>query len=549
MREKYIIDNLVLMKEWDWDKNNELGFYPDKLTCGVSRLSVFWRCIKCGYGWSATPNNRSRGTGCPLCANRVIVKGKNDLETLYPEIAKRWHPILNTLTPNKVAAHSNKKVYWICEKDSRHYFLTRVDHMVDGGVDCPVCANQTIIVGVNDLSTTNAELIKEWDFERNIDIVPEKCTYGTQKRVWWKCEKEHRWQATISSRAIQKCGCPICKKELRTSFAEDAIAYYLSKYFKVERSKHFDWLGAKEIDIYLPDLFLGVEYDGERWHKDIVRDFEKDTLCNNNGLTLIRIREPKCQKYDTTAKLIVLSKKDDFGSLNKVVLNIVDYIINHFSCACKLDVNVERDYDEILKMHTIKEKEKCIVDETLLKEWHYEKNAPLLPSMFKSGCKKKVWWKCSLGHEWKSVIYSRTGKEKCGCPYCAGKKVIEKWNDLQTLYPHIAQEWDYQQNAGILPSQVRPQTNKKYGWICSSCNNKWLASVAHRVRGEGCPKCGRVKTRYAKMRKVLNIDTSTQYESAVEAGRVLDINAGAIRNCCNGKTRSAGGYHWRYMED
>ena len=30
-------------------------------------------------------------------------------------------------------------------------------------------------------------------------------------------------------------------------------------------------------------------------------------------------------------------------------------------------------------------------------------------------------WKCSEGHVWRAVLYSRTGPDKCGCPVCAGK--------------------------------------------------------------------------------------------------------------------------------
>ena len=38
-----------------------------------------------------------------------LIKGENDLKTLYPELAKRWHPTLNDSTPDCVSAHSNKQ--------------------------------------------------------------------------------------------------------------------------------------------------------------------------------------------------------------------------------------------------------------------------------------------------------------------------------------------------------------------------------------------------------------------------------------------------------
>ena len=64
---KYLIDNPVLMAEWDWEKNDELGLDITKLTCGMN-IKVNWRCKKCGYSWITTINNRNRGTGCPQCS-------------------------------------------------------------------------------------------------------------------------------------------------------------------------------------------------------------------------------------------------------------------------------------------------------------------------------------------------------------------------------------------------------------------------------------------------------------------------------------------------
>ena len=59
--------------------------------------------------------------------------------------------------------------------------------------------------------------------------------------------------------------------------------------------------------------------------------------------------------------------------------------------------------------------------EKLLAEWDTEKNAPLTPDDIHMGSHKKVWWRCGDGHVWKAAIFSRTGRQKCGCPICAGK--------------------------------------------------------------------------------------------------------------------------------
>jgi DNA-directed RNA polymerase subunit RPC12/RpoP len=158
-----------LAKEWNYYKNKDV--LPTQITYG-SEKKFWWKCCKCNYEWVATPNNRTnnstKGTGCPCCSNRIVVPGINDLATTHPDIAKRWHPTLNKLKPTEVVAGCNSKAYFTCDKDSRHYFYTRINHMVSDNIQCPVCANQKIIVGVNDLATTHPELLMEWDFGKNI---------------------------------------------------------------------------------------------------------------------------------------------------------------------------------------------------------------------------------------------------------------------------------------------------------------------------------------------------------------------------------------------
>ena len=54
----------------------------------------------------------------------------------------------------------------------------------------------------------------------------------------------------------------------------------------------------------------------------------------------------------------------------------------------------------------------------LVKEWHPSKNGELTPQHFTHGSSKKVWWLCSKGHSFDSVIYARIGKQRNGCAVC-----------------------------------------------------------------------------------------------------------------------------------
>ena len=117
-----------LMQEWDYDNNN--GIDPTTVGRG-SHLEVSWKCKKCGYIWSTQIYNRANGKGCPCCANRVVVQGRNDLATTDPELAAEWHPTLNVLTPTKVTRGQAKKVWWLCPRCGNEWQDT-INHRTNG---------------------------------------------------------------------------------------------------------------------------------------------------------------------------------------------------------------------------------------------------------------------------------------------------------------------------------------------------------------------------------------------------------------------------------
>ena len=126
------------------------------------------------------------------------------------------------------------------------------------------------------------------------------------------------------------------------------------------------------------------------------------------------------------------------------------------------------------------------VNPTLAKEWHYEKNSGLTPDEVMPNSNKKVWWECGEGHEWQATINSRNSG--IGCPYCSGRDVIKGENDLETVNPTLAKEWNYEKNYGITPKDVLPNSGKNVWWKCSK-GHEWQASIGSRNRGNGCPVC------------------------------------------------------------
>lgn len=194
-----------LLEQWDTARN--LPLTPDDISYG-SKCKVWWRCEK-GHSWqSAVYTRTGSGTGCPVCAGKVPLAGETDLATRYPDLARQWHPVKNrALTPAQVLPGSHRMVWWICEKG--HEWRAQVKSRVSG-CGCPMCANREIVASYNDLAAQYPQLAAQWHPTRNGALTPDVVAPGTTRKVWWRCEKGHEWQASIASRALGGNGCPVC---------------------------------------------------------------------------------------------------------------------------------------------------------------------------------------------------------------------------------------------------------------------------------------------------------------------------------------------------
>lgn len=354
-----LIDNKELMKEWNQEKN--ILYNPADLTSGSSK-KVWWKC-KNGHEWEAVIHTRVKGVGCPYCMGKKAIQGVNDFATLYPEMLKEWDYEENDklgIKPNELLVGSIKKVYWICSKG--HKYDRSIYDRLHGRGNCPYCGNRKVLQGYNDLATTNPELLKDWDYEENdkLGIKPNEIILGGKVKFWWKCEKGHEWQSSIPARIRNDKlynRCPICSSYLRTSIPEKIIFYYVHKKFsKTIANYKPEWLKPKEIDIFIPELNVGIEYDGYYYHKDIKHDIEKDDLCSKNNVRIIRIREKKSKPINSSS--IIYNIKIDNNTDYTYVEDALSFLNSYLNI--DLDFDIRRDLDDIIKMINFMEKENCI---------------------------------------------------------------------------------------------------------------------------------------------------------------------------------------------
>jgi len=176
------------------------GWDPKTVIAGTHK-KLQWKCSK-GHTWLAAGTDRtSRKSGCPICSNRKVIIGQNDLATTHPALAKE----ADGWDPKTVVAGTSKKLNWKCANG--HKWIATGNARTQNrnkGNGCPVCANKVILTGQNDLFSTHPALAKEadgWD--------PKKVLAGTTKKLSWKCSNGHRWKATGDHR-INGRGCPSC---------------------------------------------------------------------------------------------------------------------------------------------------------------------------------------------------------------------------------------------------------------------------------------------------------------------------------------------------
>lgn len=90
-------------------------------------------------------------------------------------------------------------------------------------------------------------------------------------------------------------------------------------------------------------------------------------------------------------------------------------------------------------------------------------------------------------------------------------------NDLRTVVPELAKEWDYEKNTPWTPETIAAGSAKKVGWICSTCGHHWDATVNNRRHGTGCPVCRKRKSEEAKALKAKKTKSAPSASAPVKA--------------------------------
>ena len=355
------LDFPELSKEWDAGKNK--GKLPSDFK-PASNQYAWWLCSTCGHSWSTKISNRtSLGRGCPLCANTVVVEGKNDLATTHPCLSMEWHPTKNKqLTPKDVTYGSGKKTWWLCPNN--HEYEATILHRAHG-TECPKC---------NDGRQTS---------------FAEQATYFYIKQLYPDALNRY------SAKFLERMELDIYIPSIHLAIEYDGEAWHKKNTIKREKKKY---QLCKQNGIKLIRL------------REKMPEFPSNIADELLGME--RLYEP-----ENLEKML--------GELIKRIDHSKTWM-SRLRCPIDINISRDRSkilrYKTDLKTRSFKH-----LYPEIAKEWHPTKNGNQFPEHFQAGASFKAWWECpDCGNVYEAAISKRTGgiigSCKTGCPKCGVEK-------------------------------------------------------------------------------------------------------------------------------
>ena len=433
-----IADDPIQSKYWDYDRNAE---DPHDIPFR-SNGYYYWICPECGKSYKRNASYQYVSSHlCNDCADKERQKNRNltivskGSVADMPNLMAMWASDLNEEDPHNVSAYTKKMYWWRCPECGKvEYSSPDKKHEYS---HCGDCGNK--MIGItrrkNEVSRKGSfgdqhpHLAKEWHPTMNGDVTPYDITSGCGECFYWKCKYGHVFRTSPQERVNRHAGCPTCKMSLRTSFTEQAIAFYLSKTMEVKQH-HKE--GGFNFDIFIPSLKSVIEYDGMFWHakeETAKRDKHKDKYCNKKKWRIIRVKEAdKINKVEGN-RIYAQRRNTDYVWL-------MGEVCKQLGILPPADIDIDRDTPEIYSRVNPVEKPGSLQEKKpeLLKYWNYEANDPVKPDMVAPFSHLAFSWHCpDCGHEWTQRLIEISSR-KTPCPKCRERLYAAKGMNAKGQY-------------------------------------------------------------------------------------------------------------------
>lgn len=543
-------DRPDLALQWDYEKNREItSKTPETITTG-SNLKVWWKCPICGLSYLKKIGNRTapskakvESDKCPICLGRIIIPGYNSLKARYPEIIEyEWDYEKNTIDPDTIAPHKRIKVWWKCP-NGHSYDAFPGNKIQNTGGNCPYCSSNRFCTELS-LGYKNPELAKQWHPTKNNGVSPFDIFANHNGYAWWLCPKcGHEWKAKVSNRNVGKRGCPHCANSRSSSIPEQLMFRAISQYYPDAINRYR--INKDELDVYIPSIKTGFEYDGQRYHneKKLPKDVAKTRRIIERGITLFRFRENGCPTIDIIGCNIVNVKySSEYEDLELKLGSILKNLLHHDVQICFNsyinDVRASLDtltYEDSFAASESKKRNDGVKAIAL---WDYEANYPLSPEMVAPFSEKIVSWICPNDpkHKWKNTV--KAISLGFGCRKCSTRKFYASTNDwIEEAIKVHGDKFDYSKVNYI-------NSDTKVDIICR-IHGVFSQAPCEHLMGKGCPFCAHQQ--FHPLESLANVSPQIASEWDYELNESSGYNPSNIGidtrkmfywHCNNGKSHS-----------
>ena len=458
----------AIAAEWHPEKNP----FPASQAFADFNQQVWWSGA-CGHEWMAPIARRTgsaEGALCPYCSGRKCLPGFNDVATLAPELAAKWHPAKNrTMRPESTSVCADLAVYlwdgplthiwretprkWL-ERNGMAGVLAPFDAAVEAAraADASRAADGTEPMergkssvkwirwlGQQGLNMTLREwcaafhrpdIAAEWDDGRNGGTTVDDVSRASTMRAWWTGPCGHSYKMSVRERTFRDNGCPYCAhvRVLPGFNSAECLSASIAKMWHPTRNGP---LAPSDVsDRTSRGIWFQCPTCGYEWREDL--------RLTHAGARKCPACHPERTRYDVPGANDLAAVRPDVA-----------------------------------------------------KQWHPTLNGDLRPEDVRPGSKVQAWWTGPCGHVWREGVDRRSPRVDDSCPFCSNRKLLPGFNDLATTHPAIASQWDADRN-GVPATAVMANRCRSSWWICA-LGHSFRTPVVNRTRDPerdpGCPYC------------------------------------------------------------
>jgi len=475
------------------NEKNERPFFSFSFR---SNELVWWKCDEDHSFQFRISNLAKRGEfKCPICEDKMLVPGINDLNSQYPDLAAEFDITKNGLTPDQILSKNrNEDIWWICQDG--HEFSRSVWYRVMENRDCPICNRSKIVKGINDFQTAYPAVTKVWNYSIN-DKHPDEFSDRHRGTYSFKCNLGHIYNSNLLTMIDNKFECLVCLGKIIQPGVNTLLDTDADLATEISPNEERSPLEFTKQSAYAA-LWKCPTCKGEYQYAIRDRSIGDDSCpyCTNRKLL------PGFNTLDTIKNELI----PEWSPNNERPMS--NYFITSSSPALWICPTCNGEYSAVIREREVGD-DSCpycnnrkvlpgfnsldVIKKELIPEWS-SNNERSMSDYLPMSSSTALWICPTCNGEYPAVIREREVGDD-SCPYCSERKVLPGYNSFATKHSDLLEEWDYINNYLICnPDTILDKNNINVWWICKECHKHYSLSVNKKLyyqkrRMKSCSYC------------------------------------------------------------